>query len=110
MATIFWDTYGIIFIDYIEKGTINREHYMVLLQCLSEGIKEEHPHLVKKKVLFHRDNVSIHTSVTAMPEVHDLSCKLLPYPPYLANPPHSDTCSQSQKMALRAANFQIMTQ
>ncbi len=40
-ATVFWDTCGIIFIDYLEKDkTTNEEYYVALLQRLSE--KEKH--------------------------------------------------------------------
>ncbi len=78
MNMIFWDAFGIIFIDYFKNNkTVNGEYYTVLLQHLSKEIKEKHPHLLKKKVLFHRDNASAHTLVIAMPEIYDLRFKLL---------------------------------
>jgi len=40
MATIFWDSYGVVLIDYLEKGkTINREYYAALLKQLNWRIK-----------------------------------------------------------------------
>ncbi|XP_067135376.1 histone-lysine N-methyltransferase SETMAR-like [Centruroides vittatus] len=57
MATVFWDAREIIYTDYLEKGkTITGEYYESLLHQLSEEIKEKHPHLKKKKILFHQDN------------------------------------------------------
>ena len=54
MASVYWDAYGILFIDYLEKGkTINSEYYMALLDQLSAEIMKKRPHMQKKKVLFH---------------------------------------------------------
>ena len=39
MASVFWDSHGILFIDYLEKGkTINSEYYMGLLERLKAEI------------------------------------------------------------------------
>ena len=39
MASVFWDSHGILFIDYLEKGkTINSEYYMALLERLKAEI------------------------------------------------------------------------
>ena len=44
MASVFWDTHGILFIDYCEKGkTINSEYYMASLDRLSAKIKKKRP-------------------------------------------------------------------
>ena len=56
MVSIFWDTYGIIFIDCLEKGkTINSDYYIALLKHLKNKIALKWLHL-KKRVLFHQDN------------------------------------------------------
>ena len=83
MASVFWDAHGIIFIDYLEKGkTITGEYYATLLDKLNQEIKEKRPHLKKKKLLFHHDNASPHTSVVSMAKINDLRFELLPHPPY----------------------------
>jgi histone-lysine N-methyltransferase SETMAR len=83
MATVFWDSCGIIFIDYLEKGkTITGEYYAALLDRLNNEIKQKRPHLVKKKVLFHQDNAPSHTSAVSMAKIHELRYELLPHPPY----------------------------
>ena len=59
----FWDSQGIIFIDYLEKGkTINSEYYIKLLERLKDEIATKRPHLKKKK-LFHQENAPCHKSV-----------------------------------------------
>jgi len=53
MATVFWDTRGTIFIDYLQKSKIiNGEYYANLLQRLSDEVKRKRPHLAKKKSCF----------------------------------------------------------
>ena len=51
MATIFWDSHGIILIDYLQKGkTIAGEYYASLLDRFDAILKEKRPHLEKKSV------------------------------------------------------------
>jgi len=42
MATVFWDSQGIILIDYLQKDkTITREYYATLLNRLKEELKKK---------------------------------------------------------------------
>ena len=42
MASVFWDSHGILFIDYLEKGNrINSEYYIALLVRLKEEIAKK---------------------------------------------------------------------
>ena len=83
MASVFWDTHGILFIDCLDKGkTINSNYYMTLLDRLSAEIKKKRPHMQKKKVLFHQENASRHKSMKTMVKLNELSFELLPHPPY----------------------------
>jgi len=64
MASVFWDTHGILFIDYLEKGkTINSDYYCALLDRLKDEIALKRPHMKKKKILFHQDNAPCHKSI-----------------------------------------------
>ena len=82
MATIFWDSHGIILIDYLQKGkTITGEYYDSLLDRIDAILKEKRPHLTKK-VLFHHDNVPAHTSAIATAKLFNLLYEILPNPPY----------------------------
>lgn len=50
MATVFWDSRGII-IDYLAKGkTINGQYYAAFLDTLKATIRKICPHLSKGKV------------------------------------------------------------
>ena len=83
LASVFWDTHGIIFIDYLKKGkTINSDYCVALLERLKDEIAEKRPHLKKKKVLFHQDNAPCHKSMKSMAKLQELGFELLPHPPY----------------------------
>lgn len=83
MATVFWDSHGVILIDYLQKGkTITGAYYISLLDKLKAKIAEERPHLQKKKCLFHQDNAPPQTSAVAMAKIHELRFELLDHPPY----------------------------
>ena len=48
MATIFWDSHGIILINYLQKGkTITGEYYVSLLDRFDVILKKKQPHLAK---------------------------------------------------------------
>ncbi|XP_026828418.1 histone-lysine N-methyltransferase SETMAR-like [Ooceraea biroi] len=53
MATVFWDSQGIILIDYMEKGkTITGAYYSSLLDHLKTELQEKRPRLAHKKSFF----------------------------------------------------------
>jgi hypothetical protein len=57
MASVLWDSKGILLIDYLQKGkTITGQYYTTLLEKLKTAIQEKRPGMAKKKVLFHHDN------------------------------------------------------
>ena len=67
MATVIWDSKGIILTDYLEKGkTITGQYYADLLDRFNAKLREKRPHLSKKKVLFHHDNAP-HTRPQSQP-------------------------------------------
>ena len=83
MARVFWDAYGVIFIDYLEKGkTITGAYYTALLDRLVNEIRKKRPHLKKKKIHFHNDNAPSHSSNIAQAKNMKYSSEyyLLPNP------------------------------
>ena len=83
MATVFWDSAGIILIDYLEdRKTINDEYYCTLLDRLDVAIKEKRPRLKRQKVLFHHGNARVHTCAPVMAKLSDLRYELVDHPPY----------------------------
>ena len=86
MNTIFWDSHGIILINYLQKGkAITGEYYASLLDRFDAILKEKRPHLSKKEVLFHHDLAPAYTRGIATAKLSDLRYKILPHPLYSAN-------------------------
>ena len=83
MATVFWDTDGVIHIDYLPRGTtMNGQYYADLLVRLRESIKEKRRGKIRRGVLLQQDNAPVHSSKVAMQSVRDCEFELLPHPPY----------------------------
>ena len=83
MATVFWDTDGVIHIDYLPRGTtMNGQYYADLLVRLRESIKEKRRGKIRRGVLLQQDNGPVHSSKVAMQSVRDCGFELLPHPPY----------------------------
>ena len=56
MASVFWDSSNILFIDYLDKEkTINSHYYCVLLDRLKEDITRKWPPLLKIKCILLQD-------------------------------------------------------
>ncbi|GFX94317.1 mariner Mos1 transposase [Trichonephila clavipes] len=83
MATVFWDSHGVILIYYLQKGkTITGAYYASLLDKLKAELAGKRAHLQKKKILLHQDNALSHTSAVVMVEIQELQFELLDHPPY----------------------------
>ncbi|XP_012057892.1 PREDICTED: histone-lysine N-methyltransferase SETMAR-like [Atta cephalotes] len=61
--------------------TINGDYYAALLDRFNI-LKKKHPHLAKKKILFHQNNARVHTYPALMAKFNKFRYELLPYPPY----------------------------
>jgi len=82
MATVFWDSQGVINIDYLKKGnTVTGLYHAELLDRFAAELQKIRPHLAKEKVLFHHDN--------AKAKYVELGYDLLPHAPYS---PDLDPC------------------
>lgn len=78
LATVFWDSNGILFIDYVENGkTINSNYFCALLDRLKNEMAEKRSHLS----IFLQDNVPEHKSTETLAKIHELGFKLLPHHP-----------------------------
>ncbi|KAI6653144.1 Transposase [Oopsacas minuta] len=83
MATVFWDTKGIIIIDWLpNKVAINTEYYVQVLKKLREAIKFKRRGKLSSHVLLQHDNAPAHTSRRTLDEIQHLGFELLPHPPY----------------------------
>ena len=53
MVSVFWDSHGVIFIDYLEtEKKITATYYAELLGTLVDKIRKKRPHFRKKKKPF----------------------------------------------------------
>ncbi|XP_045458200.1 uncharacterized protein LOC123668510 [Melitaea cinxia] len=60
MATVFWDSEGILLIDYKDKGvSITGEYYASILERLKEAIKQKRQGKLTKGVLLLHDNAHV---------------------------------------------------
>ena len=67
MASIFWDSQGVIMIDYLEQGcTINSAYYAGELRWLRQEIARRRQGKLTYSVLLLQDYAPAHTSQVAM--------------------------------------------
>lgn len=76
-ASVFWDAWGILFIDYLEDGeTIDDDRYLNQLVRLKEEIAKKRLHMKFEKVLYHQD---VAPSLAINDKLNDLNFQLLPH-------------------------------
>ncbi|XP_048252672.1 histone-lysine N-methyltransferase SETMAR-like [Haliotis rufescens] len=77
LMTIFWDSKGVIHIDYLPHGTImNGEYYAKLLKQVRQSIKVKRRGKIRRGILLHQDNTPVHTSHVAMTAVQECGYEL----------------------------------
>ncbi|KAL0822131.1 hypothetical protein ABMA28_004265 [Loxostege sticticalis] len=83
MASVFWDSDGILFIDYVPKGqTITGPYYASLIPKVREVIKKTRRGKLSSGVLFLHDNAPAHRSEVALQAIHSAGFEMLDHPPY----------------------------
>ncbi|KAJ2953508.1 hypothetical protein O0L34_g1107 [Tuta absoluta] len=107
MATVFWDSEGILLIDYKDKGvSITGEYYASILERLREAIKEKRRGKLAKGVLLLHDNAPVYTSRVALASLHKVGFDILEHPPYSLDLAPSDYyLSPKLKKELRRKKF-----
>ena len=89
MVSIFWDSEGVIMIDYLEQGRpIISAYYAGKLRWLSQEITGKRKGKLTGGVLLLEDNAPAHTSQVAM--TASTECEILPYRTYPSNTAPSD--------------------
>ena len=83
MATVFWDSKGIILIDYKPAGTsITGEYYANVIKQLRVAIKEKRRGKLAAGVLLLHDNAPVHKSRAAQAAIPECKFEQLNHPPY----------------------------
>ncbi|XP_067667439.1 histone-lysine N-methyltransferase SETMAR-like [Haliotis asinina] len=82
MATIFGDSKGVIYIDYLPHSTImTGEYYANLLKKVRQSIKEKRRGKIRRGILLHQDNAPVHTSRAPMETARECGYEIFPHPP-----------------------------
>ena len=83
MASIFWDSQGVIMIDYLKQGgTINSAYYAGELRLLRQEIARKRRGKLIHRVLLLQDNAPAHTSQVVMTAATECGFEILPHLPY----------------------------
>ncbi|XP_014486145.1 PREDICTED: histone-lysine N-methyltransferase SETMAR-like [Dinoponera quadriceps] len=82
-ATVFWDSQGVIFIDYLEKSrTVTGTYYATLLDRFDEELRTKRPRSSRKGTILQQDDAPARTSAVATAKLRELRYELLPLPFY----------------------------
>ena len=91
MAFIFWDSQGVILVDYLKKIlSITGQYYASLLRKLREKIKKNRRGKLSLGVFFHQDNAPAHKSAVALATIYDCGFQLVEHLPYSSDLSPSD--------------------
>jgi len=83
LASVLWDSKGVLMIDYLERGkTVTGVYYAELIQKLRSAIKEKWRGKLSDGALLHQNNVPVHTSAVAMATIREYGFALLSHLPY----------------------------
>ena len=81
MVTVFWDSVGVILVDFVPKGaTINSDVYINSLKKLKARIRRVRPALEMSKVSLQHDNARSHTSLKTREVISSFSWTTISYP------------------------------
>ena len=83
IATVFWDTKGVIMLDFLPKrSTITGVYYANLLDQLRTAVRGKRRGKFYKGVLLQQDNARVPTFKVAMDAVERNGYELIPHPAY----------------------------
>lgn len=83
MATVFWDSKGILLIEYMKRGdTIKAASYVTTLRNLREAIKEKRRGKLTAGVLLLHDNAPVHTARVSKAAVRQCGFEEINHAPY----------------------------
>ena len=107
MATVFWDSKGIILIDYKPAGTsITGEYYANVIKQLRVAIKEKRRGKLAAGVLLLHDNAPVNKSRVAQAAIRECKFKQLNHAPYSPDLAPSDYyLFRNLKSHLRGTRF-----
>ena len=83
MASVFWNSQGVIMIDYLQHGRTKLVHiiYIAELRRLRQEIARKRRGQLTRGVLLLQDNAPAHTSQVAMTAAAECGFEVIPQPP-----------------------------
>ena len=83
MATVFWDSEGVVLVDFLEgKKTVKGAYYIEVLRKLRAKLAEKHPGKLHRGILFHHNNAPAHSIRIVRDVLREFWRELLLHPPY----------------------------
>ena len=83
VATVFWDSEGVVLVDFLEgKKTVTGAYYVEVLRKLRAKLAENRPGKLHHGIIFHHDNAPVHSSRIVKDVLREFRWELLPHPPY----------------------------
>jgi histone-lysine N-methyltransferase SETMAR len=83
MATVFWDTKGVLMVDFMLQGTtITSEVYCETLKKLRRAIQNKRRRMLSSCVVLLHDNVRLHTAGRTRTLLEQFKWELFDHPPY----------------------------
>ncbi|GBP93154.1 Protein phosphatase 1 regulatory subunit 12A [Eumeta japonica] len=103
----FWDSEGVLLIDYLPKGTtMNGQYYANLLAQAREAVVQKRRGKLSRGVLFLQDNASVHTARVSRQALKDTGFSEIDHQPYSPDLAPSDYFLFSNlKKELRGRRF-----
>lgn len=83
IASILWDSEGVLLVDYLSKGhTVTGAYYAALLRQIQEKIQKNLRGKLTKGVLFNQDNAPTLKAAVAMAAFQECGFRIVEHPPY----------------------------
>lgn len=83
MATVFWDSKGILLVEFMERGaTINADSYVETLKNLRRAIQNKRRGLLSSGVIFLHDNARPHSAQKTKALLEQFKWDIFSHPPY----------------------------
>ncbi|KFD48364.1 hypothetical protein M513_10776 [Trichuris suis] len=91
MATIFWDSDGVILTDFLEgERTVTASSYKAVLRKLKTAMARKRRGRLHLGILFHHDNAPAHSSRIVRNVLREFRWEVIPHPPYSPDVAPSD--------------------
>ncbi|GFN98065.1 histone-lysine N-methyltransferase SETMAR [Plakobranchus ocellatus] len=81
MATVFWDSRGMILLDILPKGeSVNADRYCETLDRLRHAVRRKRPGLLRSGVVLQHDNATPHTAKRTKEWLERYRWDIIPHP------------------------------